>query len=63
MSKHQELCCGCIYDDPNNEELYCLECFECEFKQSEMTEPSNFKWEEYHQITMDEYLENLANGK
>ena len=51
-----------MYDNPNDEDLYCLECFACEFKQSEMKEPSNFKWEEYHQITMDEYLESLGES-
>lgn len=30
MSKHQEYCCGCIYDDPDYEDSYCLECDECE---------------------------------
>ena len=29
MSKHQELCCGCIYDDIENE-FYYEECFDCE---------------------------------
>ena len=43
LSKHQELCCGCIYDDPNEEEIYCLNCFECEFKQGEMEEPSGYQ--------------------
>ena len=43
LSKHQELCCGCIYDDLNEEETYCLNCFECEFKQGEMDNPSGYQ--------------------
>ena len=28
---------------PNEEEIYCLNCFECEFKQGEMEEPSGYQ--------------------
>lgn len=45
MSKYQEFCCGCIYDDPNEEEISCLDCFECEFIQDEMKEPSGYQKE------------------
>ncbi len=41
MSKHQELCCGCIFDDIEDE-FYREECFNCEYVQDDKN-PSNYK--------------------
>ena len=40
MSKHQELCCGCKYDDIDND-CYLQECCECEYTQGD-EEPTNY---------------------
>ena len=37
MSKHQEYCCGCYFDDPNNEIDYCKECWDCELLNQQPT--------------------------
>lgn len=44
MSKHQELCCGCIYDNIDNE-CYCEECFDCEYVQGDK-DPSKYEDEQ-----------------
>lgn len=41
MSKHQELCCGCMYDNIENE-CYCEECFDCEYVQGDK-KPSKYE--------------------
>lgn len=41
MSKHQELCCGCIYDNIESE-CYCEKCFDCEYVQGDK-EPSKYE--------------------
>ena len=44
MSKHQEYCCGCYFDNPNNEMDYCKECWDCELvkSKSNAVQPSNY---------------------
>ena len=44
MSKHQELCCGCKYDDIDND-CYLEECYECECAQGDK-EPTKYIEEE-----------------
>ena len=42
MSKHQDLCYGCTYDNIDNE-WYREECWECEYEQLKGdTQPSNY---------------------
>ena len=45
MSKHQEYCCGCKYDNPSNS-CYLQECYDCEIGLREETndfEPSRYE--------------------
>lgn len=45
MSKHQECCCGCKYDNPSNS-CYLQECYDCEIGLREETnefEPSRYE--------------------
>ena len=44
MSKHQQYCCGCYFNDPNNEEDYCKECWDCELVENpdNQEQPANY---------------------